>query len=171
MNMKCPNCHKAIENDSIFCEYCGVNVRQTNLMDATTMITEFIERNVSYFPKKRIPTIKEKLLKASYNECIRDVMNEDYEKIYNRAYKIRLFCGFSLQLIFILSFSIWYFSSDLYYSGVYDYSIDIIIVCIIVGISFLSYLLFLSPKKKVYNLFIEKWSKYINNNMTNYEMS
>lgn len=154
--MKCPNCNRDIENDSVFCEYCGVNIRQTNLMDATTMITEFLERNVSYFPKKKILEIKEELLHASYNEYFKDILSEDYAKIYSRAYKTRLICGFFLQLIFILSFCIGYFSSDLYYSGVYDYSVDIIIICIIVGISFLAYLLFPSPKKKVYTLFEKK---------------
>ena len=43
--MKCPNCNREIENDSVFCEYCGVNVMQTYLMNATTMITEFLEKN------------------------------------------------------------------------------------------------------------------------------
>lgn len=30
--MKCTNCNRDIENDSVFCEYCGVNVMQTYLM-------------------------------------------------------------------------------------------------------------------------------------------
>jgi hypothetical protein len=157
--MKCPNCNREIENDSVFCEYCGVNVMQTYLMNATTMRTEFLEKNASYFPKKKIPKIKEELLHASYNEYLKDILSEDYAKIYSRAYKTRLICGFFLQLIFIFSFYIWYFSSDLYYSGLYDYSIDTIILCIMVGISFLSYLLFPSPKKKVFNLFVNKWYK------------
>lgn len=34
--MKCPNCGKEIANDSVYCEYCGVQVQNTQVDKATT---------------------------------------------------------------------------------------------------------------------------------------
>lgn len=37
--MKCPNCNKKIENDSVFCEYCGAKVRK----NGTVTILGYVE--------------------------------------------------------------------------------------------------------------------------------
>lgn len=38
--MKCPNCQKEIENDSVFCEYCGTRVNQLPVNNTPTVNDE-----------------------------------------------------------------------------------------------------------------------------------
>lgn len=38
--MKCPNCQKEIENDSVFCEYCGTRINQAPVNNTTVNAEE-----------------------------------------------------------------------------------------------------------------------------------
>lgn len=114
-------------------------------------VKHFLERNAKLFPKKKISWIQEQLLKVPY-EQLESILSCDYEKVYRKAYKIRIVCGFVLQGLTIPILIILYYNRSLYV----DEFVDTLIVSAIVGISFLCYMLFPSPKKKVYTLFEKK---------------
>ncbi len=114
-------------------------------------VKHFLERNAKLFPKKKISWIQEQLLKVPY-EQLESILSCDYEKVYRKAYKIRIVCGFVLQVLTIPILIILYYNNSLYV----DEFVDTLIVSAIVGISFLCYMLFPSPKKKVYTLFEKK---------------
>lgn len=154
MSMKCPNCTKEIPNDSIFCEWCGIKIQDVVKLNVDEdKVKHFLERNAKLFPKKKISWIQEQLLKVPY-EQLESILSCDYEKVYRKAYKIHIVCGFVLQVLTIPILIILYYNSSLYFYV--DEFVDTLIVSAIVGISFLCYMLFPSPKKKVYTLFEKK---------------
>ena len=149
MSMKCPNCNREIDNDSIFCEWCGIKIQDVVKLNVDEdKVKHFLERNAKLFPKKKISWIQEQLLKVPY-EQLESILSCDYEKVYRKAYKIRIVYGFVLQVLTIPILIILYYNRSLYV----DEFVDTLIVSAIVGISFLCYMLFPSPKKKVYTLF------------------
>lgn len=48
--MKCPNCIREIDNDSVYCTYCGTRVTQ-NTVDRTTISSD---SNIINLAKKRV---------------------------------------------------------------------------------------------------------------------
>lgn len=148
--MKCPNCKKEIENDSVFCEWCGSKIQDAMTLNANKeMVKQFLERNAKFFPKKKISIIQEQLLKKS-REQLENMLNCNYEKAYANACKSHSIYGFILQVLTISILIV------LYYKTMYwhvDYFVDKIVIGAIIGISFLYYILLPSPKKKVYKLF------------------
>lgn len=49
--MQCPNCNRAIDNDSIYCTYCGTRVTQ-NTVDITTISSD--SNIINLLAKKRV---------------------------------------------------------------------------------------------------------------------
>lgn len=152
--MKCPNCTKEIPNDSVFCEWCGIKIQDIiNLKANEEMVKQFLEKKAVLFPKTKISVISELLLKMSF-EQLEGILNLDYKKVYGRAKITRIICGFILQLLTISILIVIYYGSSWYIHA--DNFVDSIIISAIVGISFLSYMLFPFPQKKVYTLFEKK---------------
>lgn len=159
MSMKCPNCNREIDNDSIFCEWCGSKIQDViNLKAKEEMVTLFLEKSAKLFPKSKISVIQERLLNVS-SEQLEKILSCDYEEVFTESYKTRIVLGFILQVITISILIVLYYTSIFYWHS--SNFVDIIVTCAIIGVSCLCYMLFPSPKKKVYTLFENNCSKYI----------
>ena len=113
--MKCPNCNREVENDSVFCEWCGSKIQDViNLKAKEEMVTLFLEKSAKLFPKSKISVIQERLLNVS-SEQLEKILSCDYEEVFTESYKTRIVLGFILQVITISILIALYYTSIFYW--------------------------------------------------------